>query len=112
MKLFWKIIVHNDVTGCVIFISNKIEYLKKVGQLKKFYHRSYIMILTDLSNTINKLWEKISFHKLFKWDQDVDILRHHLEFHGHRPYLCQGGHARVNLVDFWLPVKLLETLQV
>ena len=29
MKLFWKVIMYNDVTGCVIFVSNKIEYLKK-----------------------------------------------------------------------------------
>ena len=51
--------MHNDVTGCVILISNKTEYLEK-------YQRSYIMILTDLSNAINNLWEKISFHKQFK----------------------------------------------
>ena len=29
MKLFWKVIMRIDVTGCVIFISNKIEYLEK-----------------------------------------------------------------------------------
>ena len=34
--------MHNDVNGCVIFILNKIEYLKR--QLNKFYQRSYIMI--------------------------------------------------------------------
>ena len=28
MKLFWKAIVHNDVTDGIIFMSNKIEYLK------------------------------------------------------------------------------------
>ena len=32
---------------------------------KKFHQRSYIMILTDLSNTVKKLWEKILFHKQF-----------------------------------------------
>ena len=63
MKLFWNVIVHSDVTGCVIFISSKIEYLKKWE--KKIYQRSYIMILTDLSNTMKKLWEKISFDKHF-----------------------------------------------
>ena len=52
MKLFWKVIVHNDVTGYVIFISNKIEYLKN-KTVKKFY-QSYIMILTHLSDTIKK----------------------------------------------------------
>ena len=31
--------MHNDVTGCVDFVSNKMEYLE---QLKKFYHKSYI----------------------------------------------------------------------
>ena len=54
--------MHNNVTGCVIFISNKIEYLK-VKQLKKIHQKTYIMILTDLSNKIKKLWKKISFHK-------------------------------------------------
>ena len=39
---------------------------QKVRQLNKCYQRSYIMILSDLSNTIKKLWEKISFHKHFK----------------------------------------------
>ena len=29
MKLFWKVIMHSDVTDCVIFISSKIEYLEK-----------------------------------------------------------------------------------
>ena len=29
MKHFLKTIMVNDVTGCVIFILNKIEYLKK-----------------------------------------------------------------------------------
>ena len=29
MKFFLKVIMHYDVTGCVIFISNKIEYLEK-----------------------------------------------------------------------------------
>ena len=28
-KLFRKVIMRNDVTGCVIFISNKIEFLEK-----------------------------------------------------------------------------------
>ena len=66
MKLFLKVIMHNDVTGCVILISNKIEYLDKVRQLQKFYQKSYIMILTDLSNAIKNLWVKISFLKHFK----------------------------------------------
>ena len=29
MKLFWKAIMYNDVTGFLVFKSNKIEYLKK-----------------------------------------------------------------------------------
>ena len=29
MQLFWKAIMQYDVTGCVIFKSNKIEYLEK-----------------------------------------------------------------------------------
>ena len=31
----------------------------------KFYQRSYIVISTDLSNAINKMLNKISFHKHF-----------------------------------------------
>ena len=33
--------------------------------MQKFYQRSYTVILTDLSNAIRKLLEKISFHKHF-----------------------------------------------
>ena len=38
MKRFLKVIMYNDVTGCVIFIPSKVEYRKKEG--KKFYQRS------------------------------------------------------------------------
>ena len=31
------------------------------------------MILTDLSTTVKKLWEKISFHKLFKKDNKTAV---------------------------------------
>ena len=58
--------MHNDVTGCVIFNSNKIKYLEMLRRLQTFYQRSYTVILTDLSKAIKKLREKISFHKHFK----------------------------------------------
>ena len=47
-----------------MLISNKIEYLEK-EELQKFFHRSYIIILTDLSNAIKNLRVKILFHKHF-----------------------------------------------
>ena len=34
MKLFRKVIMCNDVGGCVIFISNKTEYLEKSDSYK------------------------------------------------------------------------------
>ena len=33
-------------------------------ELQKFYQRSYIVILPDLSNVINKMLDKILFHIL------------------------------------------------
>ena len=36
--------MHSEVTGCVIFISNKIEDLI-VRQLQKFYQKSYTVII-------------------------------------------------------------------
>ena len=53
MKLFSKIVMQcdaHDVTRCIIFISNKVEYLDKEHSLQKFYQRSYIAILSDLCN--------------------------------------------------------------
>ena len=47
--------------------------ISKNKRVKKFYQSSYIMILTDLSNTIKKLWEKISFHKHFKYKKSGAI---------------------------------------
>ena len=38
------------------------------GELHKFYQRSCIIIVTDLSNTIQKMLDKISFQKHFKVD--------------------------------------------
>ena len=34
-------------------------------ELHKFYQRSCVIILTDLPNAINKMLDKISFHKHF-----------------------------------------------
>ena len=43
-----------------------------IRQLQKFHQRSYTVILTDLSNAIRKLLEKISFHKHFKNPKRVE----------------------------------------
>ena len=72
MKLFLKAIMHNDVTGCVILISYKIEYLKSKTVttilLRKLYYD-----LTDLSNAIKNLCEKISFYKHFNDNDNVQL---------------------------------------
>ena len=57
--------MHCDVISCVICISNKAEYLEK-EELKKFYLRSYIVILSDLCNAIKKQLDKISFKRTLK----------------------------------------------
>ena len=55
-EAFWKVIMYNDVTGCAF--SYQIELnISKSKIVQKFYQRCYIMILTDLSNVIKKLWE-------------------------------------------------------
>ena len=54
-----------DVTGCVIFKSNQIEYLENKAVTKILSKKLY-SDLTDLSNAIRKLSEKISFHRHFK----------------------------------------------
>ena len=64
--------MHNGVTGCVTFTSNKADRKsQKVKQLKKFYQRSYIIILTGLSNAIEHLWEKISLYQHFNLIQSI-----------------------------------------
>ena len=45
-------------------VSHQIKL--NISKSKTFYQQSYTMILTDLSNTIKKLWEKILFQKHFK----------------------------------------------
>ena len=64
------------MTSLVVEFSYQIELnISKSKTVKKFYRRSYIMILTDLSDTVKKLWEKISFHKNFKPVNGVKIGR-------------------------------------
>ena len=54
--------MHNDVTGSYQIKLN----ISKSKTFKKILSKKlYIMTLTDLSNTIKKLWKKISFHKHF-----------------------------------------------
>ena len=56
-----------DVVGCDIYISYKLEFLDKERSYKqKLYQSSYIVILTDFLNAMNKMLDKISFHKHFK----------------------------------------------
>ena len=45
--------MHYDVGGCVICISNKVEY--------QFCQRSYVVILTCPCNAIKKCWTKFRF---------------------------------------------------
>ena len=52
--------MHCDVISCVICISNEVEYLAK-EELKKFYQRSDIVILSDLCNAIKNSWTKFRF---------------------------------------------------
>ena len=57
--------MHIDATGGVIFISNRIEILKSETVTQILSKKLYYDFITDLSNAIQKLWEKISFHKYF-----------------------------------------------
>ena len=59
-------LMHNDVTDCVILISNKIEYLEKYGSYKNSIKEVILCFVTDLSNAIKNLRVKISFHKYSK----------------------------------------------
>ena len=47
-------------------IKSNISTLSR--ELHKFYQTSCAIILTDLSNTIKEMLEKISFHKHFKYN--------------------------------------------
>ena len=66
--------MHYDVGGCVIDISNKVEYLDKEKSflLRLFYFSKnsteeacYIVIQTYPCNAIKKMLDKMSFHKHF-----------------------------------------------
>jgi hypothetical protein len=52
---FWKVSMQYDVISCVICIWNEVEYLEEEPSYKlKFYQRSYILILSDLSMEANR----------------------------------------------------------
>ena len=56
-----------NMTSVVVLFAYPIKLKSRQGrELQKFYQRSYIIILTDLLNAINKMLGKISFHKHFK----------------------------------------------
>ena len=56
-------IVLCDVTSCAICLSNKVKYLQREESYKKIYYlKSYIVILSDLCNAVNKTLDKISSH--------------------------------------------------
>ena len=56
-----------SIGGCVICISNKVEYLDKEGSytISTKYQKSCIIILNDVPNALKKMLDKISFHKHF-----------------------------------------------
>ncbi len=37
---FWKVIMHHDVTSCVIYISNEVEYWRKMCLEKEGSYRT------------------------------------------------------------------------
>ena len=65
MKLFEKPLC--KMTSLVVYFHMKYNRaFWQVKQLQTSCQKSYAIILTDLPNAINKLWDKISFHKHFK----------------------------------------------
>ena len=56
-----------SMTSVVVLFAYLIKLnISTRKELCKFYQRSYIIILTYLSNSIKKMLDKISFHKHFK----------------------------------------------
>ena len=53
------------MTSVVVLFAYPIKSNISTRELHKFYQRSCIIILTDLSNAIKKMLDKISFHKHF-----------------------------------------------
>ena len=52
-----------SMTSVVVLFAYPIKLNTRQGkELQKFYQRSCIIILTDLSNAIKKMLDKISFH--------------------------------------------------
>ena len=57
------------MTSLVVQLSYEIKLNISISKtVKKILSRCYIMTLTHLFNTIEKLWEKISFHEQFKYE--------------------------------------------
>ena len=55
------------MTSLVVLFSYQIKSIsRQVRRLQKLNKRSYITILTQVSNAIIKLWGKISFHNHFR----------------------------------------------
>ena len=64
------------MTSLVVSFLNQIKLnISKSKAVTKILFGSYTVILTDLSNAIKKLWEKISFHKHFNWQSIGQALR-------------------------------------
>ena len=56
-----------SITSVVVLFAYPIKWnISTRKELRKFYQRSFIIILTDLSNAIKKMLDKISFYKHFK----------------------------------------------
>ena len=62
MKLFEKSLCR--MTSVVVLFSYPVKLnISTSKTVTKLYERSYRVILNDLHNAIDKLWEKISLHK-------------------------------------------------
>ena len=62
MKLFEKSLCR--MTSVVVLFSHPVRLnISTSKTVTKLYERSYRVILNDLHNAIDKLWEKISLHK-------------------------------------------------
>ena len=69
---FLKVIIQNNATGCVICLSNKVGYLGKEENYKILAKKlQYIVVLTDLCDTINILLPTISFQRHYNENRIV-----------------------------------------
>ena len=58
--------IHYDVGGCVICISNKAKYVDKKRSCRNSTKELSYFYLTNPPNAIENMLDKISFHDLFQ----------------------------------------------